>query len=82
MTLQEYAEQELTELGFSDFLKPTLIETEDELHRQILDDLTLAGKVREDIDRIHASNIVYKDDEGLLDDWVWEKVEELHEVVR
>ena len=82
MTLQEYAEQELTEMGFSDFVKPTEIETEDELHRQILDDLTLADKVREEINRVNAGNIVYQDYEGLLGDWVWEKVEELHEVVR
>ena len=81
MTLQEYAEQELTELGFSDFMRPTAIETEDELHRQISDDLTLADKVREDIDRINARNIIYQDYEGLLGDWVWEKVEALHEVV-
>ena len=60
MTLQEDAEQELTELGFTDFLKPTLIETEDELQRQILDDLTLADKVKEDIDRIHRERYARK----------------------
>ena len=83
MTLQEYTKQELTELGFSNFIKPTEIETEDEIHRQIFDDICLADKVKDEVTTENNGKIVYKDKyEDLLEDWVWGKVEALHEVVR
>ena len=79
MTLKEYTEQELTELGFSDFIKSTEIETEDEIHRQIGDDLILSDKVRDEVTTENEGNIVYKDNyEDLLEDWIWEKVITLH----